>query len=128
MERVTEMHEDKDYKGPKEDCVEECMSLPPRLLLSAFPLCSRHLINAPSLPFDPLRNGLRRAETFQAIKVKIMLAVGSRGERNGGIVPRGPGQIVILSNCTASTIHRSMVYENFPQVQIHNLSCDYGWA
>ncbi|KAL2059370.1 hypothetical protein ABVK25_000663 [Lepraria finkii] len=27
-ERVTKQHENPDHKGPKEDCVEECESLP----------------------------------------------------------------------------------------------------
>lgn len=30
VERVTAQHEDADYKGPKEDCVEECKQLASR--------------------------------------------------------------------------------------------------
>ena len=67
VERVTQQQEDEDYKGPKEDCVEECeysQSLPEFRSSATQPgLPLRHiLIKIDSLPPRPLRDPVRRPQ------------------------------------------------------------------
>jgi ubiquinol-cytochrome c reductase subunit 6 len=69
VERVTAMHEDPDYKGPKEDCVEECM-LRPLFLSSATASDMRADLLRLSLPPPTLRNRLRRTQAVQIPQVK----------------------------------------------------------
>ena len=63
MERVTAQHEDPEYKGPKEDCVEEC-----KILSSLEPeATSTNTIT--SLPPPALRNPMCSTEALQAAEV-----------------------------------------------------------
>jgi hypothetical protein len=58
------MQEDADYKGPKEDCVEECMR---DLLVQSIQLVTSLLTPfRPSLPFITLRNILRSTQALQS--------------------------------------------------------------
>lgn len=65
------MHEDPDYKGPKEDCVEECMihlPSPPRQILT-------DLLRL-SLPSTTLRNRMRSTQTLQSPQIKCSTQQG----------------------------------------------------
>lgn len=72
------MNEDADYKGPKEDCVEECTldlptlhSLPAGVgFLQAGPPFTDLLCPSISLSSTALRSGVRSAQTIQSPQMK----------------------------------------------------------
>jgi hypothetical protein len=99
------MHEDPEYKGPKEDCVEECKATlpyptsPPFQLLPPSPRPSLAISSTavvltgasqPSFPPPALRNRLRGTPALQIPQIEYAgrtdMQSGSRA-----VCPTGPG-------------------------------------